>query len=205
MVNESIGKPVPGTYWADADCATRQRWRVADLWSLHDLSALCCGLTPDKSRPASAPLNEAEEAIRRAWLAGVLAVISPSDTSAGDHLYGHAHFFRPAEATRWAGKRFPAFPFTESDFEETSTTSIVELPDVSAPRWPWGTHETDLLRHLAAAAERWWVNFDPADNTTAPTNEQVSAWLKGRGVAARTAEVMASILRADGLPTGPRT
>ena len=29
-------------------------------------------------------------------------------------------------------------------------------------------------------------------------------WLKQQGVADRTAEVMATILRADGLPTGPR-
>jgi hypothetical protein len=71
-------------------------------------------------------------------------------------------------------------------------------------RWPWGAHETELLRQLAAAADRFWSRFDPADNTTAPTNEQVSAWLQSRGVAARTAEVIATILRADGLPTGPR-
>lgn len=70
--------------------------------------------------------------------------------------------------------------------------------------WPWGTHETELLRHLAAAADRWWKNFDPSDNTTAPTNAEVSNWLLSRGVGQRTAEVMATILRVDGLPTGPR-
>jgi hypothetical protein len=70
--------------------------------------------------------------------------------------------------------------------------------------WPWGTHETVLLRKLRAAAERFWVNYDPGDATTAPTNAQVIAWLKSQGVAERTAEVMATILRIDGLPTGPR-
>ncbi|MDZ5457890.1 hypothetical protein [Azohydromonas lata] len=71
--------------------------------------------------------------------------------------------------------------------------------------WPWDLHETELLRHMAAAAERFWVRYDPSDSTTAPTNEAVSTWLQGRGVSKRTADTMATILRADGLPTGPRT
>lgn len=71
-------------------------------------------------------------------------------------------------------------------------------------KWPWGYYETDLLRKLATAADRFWKLYDPADNTTAPTNQQVTDWLKKHGVADRTAEVMATILRADGLPTGPR-
>ena len=70
--------------------------------------------------------------------------------------------------------------------------------------WPWGRHETDLLRKLAGAAQRFWSNYDPTDPGTAPTNQQIIDWLKGEGVAGRTSEVMATILRADGLPTGPR-
>ncbi len=70
--------------------------------------------------------------------------------------------------------------------------------------WPWGRHETHLLRKLAGAAQRFWSNYDPADASTAPTNQQVIDWLKGEGVSERTAEIMATILRADGLPTGPR-
>jgi hypothetical protein len=70
--------------------------------------------------------------------------------------------------------------------------------------WPWGRHETKLLVHLAEAASKFWRNYDPTDATTAPTNEAVSKWLKSRGVSARTADIMASILRADGLATGPR-
>lgn len=72
--------------------------------------------------------------------------------------------------------------------------------------WPWGSHETKLLRDLAAATQRWWVNVDPMDNTTAHTNEEVANWLvKERGVSPRMAQSMATILRADGLPPGPRT
>lgn len=71
-------------------------------------------------------------------------------------------------------------------------------------KWPWGNHETKLLQKLAAAADRFWKLYDPTDNTTAPTNQQVIEWLKQQGVAERTAEIMAQILRPDGLPTGPR-
>ena len=74
-----------------------------------------------------------------------------------------------------------------------------------AGKWPWGSHHTELLGHLEAAAHRSWANFDPTDNTTAPTNEAVSAWLAERGVSKRGADAIASILRVNGLPTGPRS
>lgn len=70
--------------------------------------------------------------------------------------------------------------------------------------WPWGNYETKLLRKLALAAKRFWVLYDPEDPTTAPTSTQVSQWLIQQGVASRVAEIMAQILRADGLPKGPR-
>lgn len=70
--------------------------------------------------------------------------------------------------------------------------------------WPWGRHETDLLRKLAAAATKFWKNYDPGDPSTAPTNMTVSEWLQKQGVAERNAKVMASILRPDGISTGPR-
>lgn len=70
--------------------------------------------------------------------------------------------------------------------------------------WPWGDHETKLLRDLVAAGREWWSTYDPAEPTTAPKNEDVIAWLIGRGVPKRVAQVMAQILRADGLKTGPR-
>lgn len=71
-------------------------------------------------------------------------------------------------------------------------------------RWPWGGHNTKLLDQLAAAGERWWRLYDPSDPTSAPINDDVVAWLKERNVAGRVAEVMAQLLRADGLRTGPR-
>lgn len=71
-------------------------------------------------------------------------------------------------------------------------------------KWPWGDHETELLRTLATAADRFWKLYDPADKTTAPKNQQIIEWLEQRGVSNRLATAMATILRVDGLPTGPR-
>lgn len=71
--------------------------------------------------------------------------------------------------------------------------------------WPWGGYETTLLRHLSAAADRFWKNYDPAEPDTAVTKEVVVTWLQGRGVSGRTAEQIDTILRAENLPKGPRT
>ncbi len=76
--------------------------------------------------------------------------------------------------------------------------------------WPWGSHETDLLRKLCGAAMHWRTTregglFDPEDSDTAPTNQQIEAWLERNGVgSANVRQVMATILRADGLPAGRR-
>lgn len=81
---------------------------------------------------------------------------------------------------------------------------------VPVSKWPWGSHETALLTHLAKAAELWRTvdeggNYVPSDPTTAPTNEQIEHFLERRGVTSKkTREVMATILRADDLPSGPR-
>lgn len=90
---------------------------------------------------------------------------------------------------------------------ETSATSKTVQEAASAiARWPWGAYETKHLRSLEAAAMKWWVNVSPADNTTAPTNAQVSKWLQEHHkTSERLADSIATILRADELPAGPRT
>ena len=73
-------------------------------------------------------------------------------------------------------------------------------------RWPWGAHHTEMLGHLEAAALRWWTNYDPTQADTAPTNDTVAEWLREkRGVSKDKAQAIASILRADGLRTRPRS
>lgn len=81
----------------------------------------------------------------------------------------------------------------------------IKPPASTAGPWPWGDHETELLRRLAEAATKFWKNYDPEEIDTAPTNKEVSEWLRiEKKVSKRTAEVIASILRHDKLPTGPR-
>jgi hypothetical protein len=84
--------------------------------------------------------------------------------------------------------------------------SIANVKQMATPtKWPWGEHETKLLTDLAAAAREWWSTYDPEQPATAPRNEDVEAWLMSeRGVSDRLAKAMATILRADGVKTGPR-
>lgn len=71
--------------------------------------------------------------------------------------------------------------------------------------WPWGNHHTENLGHLEAAARRFWTNYDPSDPTTACKNEDVADWLMtNRGISKNMADAIASMLRVDGLRTGPR-
>jgi hypothetical protein len=126
----------------------------------------------------------------------------PTHATVEDRYYGHGvgTGVKLTEFRTW-GESLPA-PFTFPDeFPKAARSEPAAAP---ASRWPWGEHETELLRKLAAAAERFWKRYDPSDATTAPTNETIVAWLKEQGVADRNAQVMATILRADGLPTGPR-
>lgn len=88
---------------------------------------------------------------------------------------------------------------------ELKTGTGPTSPTTPAGRWPWGNHHTKALGHLEAAATRWWLNYDPDDSSTAPRNQDVIDWLvKEREVSRTLAEAMASILRVDGLKTGPR-
>ena len=94
-------------------------------------------------------------------------------------------------------------------------TDSADLPDtLAAPAglWPWGNHHTKLLGHLEAAAREFWVGYDPQNaKATAPKNETVIAWLEApnvpgqrKKVSNQMASAIASILRPDNLPTGPR-
>ena len=72
-------------------------------------------------------------------------------------------------------------------------------------RWPWGNHHTEALGHFEAAAKKLWTLYDPSDFSTAPTNDMVAEWLQSeRGVSRERARAITSMLRPDGLPTGPR-
>lgn len=103
--------------------------------------------------------------------------------------------FIPTELREIVVEGFPR------QLEHEQTVSI----PAAGGHWPWGDYHTQLLGHLEAAAQRFWVEYDPADFTTANTNATVSGWLQSeRKVSKMMADAIASILRADGLPTGPR-
>lgn len=99
------------------------------------------------------------------------------------------------------------------NFERLRAQGLSRMPEpsengkavIKAPHWPWGTHHTEYLGHLEAAARKWWNLYDASDPTTAPTNDMVSEWLQTeRHLSREKARAIASMLRPDGLPTGPR-
>jgi len=71
--------------------------------------------------------------------------------------------------------------------------------------WPWGSHHTELLGVLEAAANQFWVGYDPKHPKTAPKNETVIAWLLERGISASMANAIATMLRHNDLKSGPRS
>ena len=97
------------------------------------------------------------------------------------------------------------------DEEAEAGDGNIGTPDADN-RWPWGSHHTELLGHLEAAASEFWQSYDPQNaKGTAPKNETVIAWLMAgnvvgqkRKVSDQMAQAIATMLRPDGLPTGPR-
>lgn len=122
-----------------------------------------------------------------------------------DAIYESAKFTRQ-EIARWLSatglQSIYKFGVPETNAAPNeSQTSLDEADRI----WPWGHHDTAALGHLNAAAQRFWVNYDPSDASTAPTNATVSEWLRAERRVSRTmADSIASLLRPDGLPTGPR-
>ena len=93
----------------------------------------------------------------------------------------------------------------EAAHDQDAPPKLEEKQMATRERWPWGRHHTEALGHLEAAAKRWWVNHDPGDIDTAPRNAEVIEWLVNERRTSRAmATSIASILRLDGLPTGPR-
>jgi hypothetical protein len=94
---------------------------------------------------------------------------------------------------------FTSDPNPDAEFKRAPVAEVGNSGEIR-----FGRHQTRWLRKLAAASDRFWSLYDPDDHTTAPTAETVIKWLTEQGVSERMAEVMASILRADGLPVGRR-
>lgn len=189
-------------YWAPKrpDWSVWQKKHQAVLWQA---VVLACNLDPSSFQmPGSDSLvrqwNELPQQAEDLLVAakgsiganGALKVVSNSLRGLEESIVDLSNF------TAWLQSMQYTLPA-----EFLWTPEALELDSI---HWPWGRHSTGLLRKLAAAADKFWKNYDPEDPSTAPTNVVVSSWLEEQGVAHRNATAMATILRADGLRTGPR-
>ena len=167
---------------------------------------------PVRFFPNSSPLSERPRHLASIWLKSHIAKGDAEAFGKSKEANFDLQVFGADELVRWlsANGMKSVYQFERSvtrahgvAYESAAPESGAE----SAPiRWPWGNHHTELLGHLDAAARRYWgANYDPSDPTTAPTNSTVSEWLRtDRKVSKTMAESIASMLRPDGLPTGPR-
>jgi hypothetical protein len=173
------------------------RWRYESHAMLWEAAALACGVAPDALAAAFLHQPPAKfEHLKNAALAGLSTnrLVRPKDFKEANPEDSVVSLNAFGAWARSMGYTLPA------DFPRDITPEAIQ-----AHGWPWGSHTTDLLESLAAAAHRFWVKYDPADPTTAPTNEDVCKWLmEHRNVGKRNAEVMATILRDPAIKTGPR-
>lgn len=202
MSNENTSPPTQAedALWGrmKPNWETWQSVKTAQLW---EAASLACDYDPSNFKIGGMPvirfigglpkpIQELLDMAKGAIGAGSLTLANKSNDGIEEREVKLTHF---ATWLQLIGHQPPAeFPWLP---ETLPTGGYV---------WPWGRHETDLLRKLAAAADKFWKNYDPGEPSTAPTNQDVAGWLMKQGVAERNAKVMASILRPDGLPTGPR-
>lgn len=100
------------------------------------------------------------------------------------------------------GIDYPLVPPLPATYQ--AATPAPDAAQASPSRWPWGNHTTKALDLLADAAKQWWSTYDPDNPSTAPTNKEVIEYVTAKGESTKLAESIASILRADDLPTGRR-
>lgn len=182
------------------------RWLRMGTWSKREALMLICGADPDIEGYPLRPLLyfaldfdpsdafDQYEELDRLWQSDGLQAGRQSPDSFID--WAHSK-----------GVDIPWLVASSQEIEDEGVDSMaIDSPLVEDQRkWPWGNYETRLLETLALAVEKFWVRYDPDDISTAPTNETVEDWLiKDQGLAKRTAEVMATILRADNIRPGPR-
>ncbi|MGN6831100.1 hypothetical protein [Paucibacter sp. M5-1] len=208
------------TTYADVRRPTEQEWEKWALMpqlQLWKAVALLCEIEPSSLPPEGlwrpAPAGSAvssfnarfEVAVEHQLNGSLLCAARPGG-------FRSTLVVRVADFSRWAiglGWTMPR-ELQATWVGPDSSDSPADTGNRAGGPWPWGAHETELLRWLAAAAQRFWVNYNPADHTTAVNSDVVAAWLRqqktadGKPIAKRVAEAMAQLLRANGLPTGPR-
>jgi hypothetical protein len=203
MTNDSTPNPEEYAVWRHPRPAWKD-WESAEHARLWQAVALACNLEPTQLTVSGTPRLERSFMDPPPKDFEALLTLAISNIGAGGILTPTSISKEGIEESETALSTFAVWAKSLGYKLPPEFPRKDELVQPLNQGWPWGHYETKLLRRLAAAANRFWKNYDPSDPTTAPTNEEVIKWLKARGVADRTAEVMASILRADGLPTRRR-
>lgn len=193
-----------------------EKWRTMPRIVLWEAAALSCGQPPEAAKK-HLNLNEIDGEIanplRVTWasLFNDRIEMLRRNTSKGNALYIlGAHCYPNSNHLEIDTVQFATFARNHAWEVPAELLALASAPTIAARattsgQWPWGTHNTRLLTVLQQAAEKWWVNYDPTDPTSAPTNEVVVTWIVTKNLASENlAKAMATILRADGLQTGPR-
>lgn len=204
----------PASSFDDVRSPTLDEW---EAWVLHvelrlwQAVALACEIEPS-SLPAEGVWAHAPEgttckrfhgqyqAALSAVSAGVLKVKAPSQfmsswtVDVGDFV----------EWARRVGLELSPV------LELAASRHVAPQHSLADGRWPWGDYETRLLRWVAVAVRRFWVNYDPSDRSTAPTEKVVVQWLlahqekMGEELSGREAQLIAQLVKADSVGPGPR-
>jgi hypothetical protein len=62
--------------------------------------------------------------------------------------------------------------------------------------------ESDKLRRLRQASQKFWANASPEDHDTHPSTSKVEEWLVSKGFSKSLASKGASIIRPEWAPSG---
>lgn len=178
------------------------------LW---EAVALSCDVEPSslpvegvwKGAPAGTPARRfylRYEAALSAVNAGVLQARRPTQ-------YMSDWMVNASDFSDWARQVGVTLPLA-LNWRDLETPSVEESK--SSGRWPWGDYETRLLRWVTVAVQRFWINYDPSERSTAPTGDVVVPWLLaqqgkvGEELSGREAKLIAQIVKADSVGPGPR-
>jgi hypothetical protein len=188
-----------------------------DEFTLHEVVCLCIGRDPAAGEPAAGDadltayaavkagaVKSMDFAVRKCAQANIAG--AKQSTLPGGQLYPEWVLFyvghvRARHGSPLAGgSALPARLRLLAARRGDSAAAIT----IAAGRRPGNEVALGNARDGAASGPQrggrtLWANFDPTDHTTAPTNEEVIAWLLKRpGVSKSMAERMATILRAEG-------
>lgn len=167
------------------------------VYALIDVDPYEVGFMPDD---AQADFQRYEDLVTRAITRGELLATKSTTKRNEDTWQITALAFHA-----WCVAKGIDYPLPLPKHEPNCTaTPSLAAQQTSPSRWPWGNYTTKNLELLADVAKQWWSTYDPDVPGTAPTNRDVIEYVKAKGESTKLGDSIASILRADDLPTGRR-